>query len=109
MQRFTQQFLPESFNDVWVRNAIRNIGENEIQLRNANQLQINASTLTSLDIFPLFDFPKIWQSFPDEQLKIIRKTLEFDTKLKKFFIDDLDSNINCNRLLCPACLAGQLR
>ena len=109
MQRFTQQFLPESFNDVWVRNAIRNIGENEIQLRNANQLQINASTLTSLDIFPLFDFPKIWQSFPDEQLKIIRKTLEFDTKLKKFFIDDLDSNVNCNRLLCPACLAGQLR
>ena len=60
MQRFTQQFLPESFNDVWVRNAIRNIGENEIRLRNANQLQISASTLTSLDILPLFDFPKAW-------------------------------------------------
>ena len=109
MQRFTQQFLPESFNDVWVKNAIRNIGENEIQLRNANQFQITASTLTSLDILPLFDFPKTWQTFPDEQIKIIRKTLEFDSKLKKYFIDDLDSQVNCNRLLCPACLAGQLR
>ena len=42
---FLQQFLPESFNDVLIRNAIRNIGENEIQLRHANQLQITASTL----------------------------------------------------------------
>ena len=59
MQRFTQQYLPESFDHVWVRNAIRNISETEIQLRNANQLQIAASTMTSLDILPLFDFPRI--------------------------------------------------
>ena len=50
----------------------------------------------------LFDFPKIWQNFPDEQLKIIRKKTEFDTKLKKFFLDDLAEHVNCNRLLCPA-------
>ena len=108
MQRFTQQYLPESFNNIWVRNSIRNIGENEIQLRNADHLQIAASTLTSLDIMPLFDFPRIWQSFPDEQIKILRKKIEFDTKLKKFFIDDLSENVNCNRLFCPACSAGQL-
>ena len=34
MQRFIQKLLPCSFNDTWVKNAIRNIGENEIQLRN---------------------------------------------------------------------------
>ena len=28
---------------------------------------------------------------------------------KKFFVDDLSENVNCNRRLCPACLAGQLR
>ena len=109
MQCFTQQYLPESFNDVWVKNSIRNIGENEIQLRNVNQLQIAASTMTSLDILPLFDFPKIWERFPDEQIKILRKKTEFDTKLKKFFIDDLSEIVNCNRLVCPACLAGHLR
>ena len=108
MQRFTQNFLPESFNDTWVRNAIRNIGENEIQLRNSDQLQIVDSNLASLDVFPLFNFPKIWQDFPDEQVKFTRKTAEFDLKLKKYFLDDLATNIVCNRLLCPACLAGNL-
>ena len=39
MHRFTQDFLPASFNQVWVRNNIRNIGENEIQLRNSNRIQ----------------------------------------------------------------------
>ena len=108
MQRFTQNFLPESFNDTWVRNAIRNIGENEIQLRNSDKLQIVDSNLASLDVFPLFNFPKIWQDFPDEQVKFTRKTAEFDLKLKKYFLDDLATNIVCNRLLCPACLAGNL-
>ena len=69
MQRFTQQYLPESFNDIWVGNAIRNIGKNEIQPQNADHLQIAASTIISLDILPLFDLPRIWQSFPDEQIK----------------------------------------
>ena len=108
MQRFTQNFLPESFNDTWVRNAIRNIGENEIQLRNSDKLQIVDSNLASLDVFPLFNFPKIWQDFPDKQVKFTRKTAEFDLKLKKYFLDDLATNIVCNRLLCPACLAGHL-
>ena len=82
MHRFTQKFLPESFDEVRVRNAVRNIGGNEIQLRNADQLQIVGST-SSL-VLPLFDFPKIWQTFPDEQIKFVRKISEFDAKKKKF-------------------------
>ena len=109
MQRFKQKFLPASFDDNWVLNNIRNIGENDIQLRNHDQLQPVHSNLTSLDIFPLFNFPKLWQDFPDEQIKIIRKIPEFDTKLKKYFISDLSNTVNCNRILCPACLAVRLR
>ena len=102
MHRFTQKFLPESFDEVWVRNAIRNIGENEIQLRNADQFQIIGTTLASLDLLPLYDFPKIWQIFPDEQLKFTRKTSVFDSKLKKYFIDDLSEIVVCNRRVsCP--------
>ena len=108
MHRFSQKFLPESFNDTWVRNNIRNIGENEIQLRNSDQLQIPHSNMVGLDVFPLFNFPKIWQDFPDEQLKFVRKSYEFDLKLKIYFLNDLSANIVCNRLLCPACLAGRL-
>ena len=108
MQRFKQGFLPSSFDDTWVSNAIRNIGENDIQLRNHNQLQPIHSNLSNLDLFPLFNFPKIWQDFPDEQIKILRKTSEFDSKLKNYFLNDLSDTVNCNRLLCPACLAGRL-
>ena len=107
MQRFTQNFLPHSFANTWVINSFRNIGENVIQLRNANQLQLLHSNLKSLDKFPLYNFPKIWQDFPDEQIKILRKTSVFDQKLKTFFLKDLSSTVNCNRLLCPACLAAR--
>ena len=108
MHRFTQKFLPSSFDDTWVRNSIRNIGENEIQLRNHDQIQQLHSNMAKLDLFPLFYFPKIWQDFGDEQIKIIRKPSVFDLKLKKYFLNDLSTTIICNRLLCPACLAGRL-
>ena len=54
---------------IWVYNSIRNIGENEIQLRNHLQLENHHSTLAKLDIFPLYNFPKLWQLFPYEQIK----------------------------------------
>ena len=38
MQSFNQNLLPSSFNDTWVKNSIRNIGENDIQLGNFDQL-----------------------------------------------------------------------
>ena len=109
MQRFKQKILPTSFDDTWVFNAIRNIGENDIQLRNRDQLRPIHSNLAGLDVFPLFDFPKIWQDFPDEQIKITRKKSEFDNKLQKYFINDLEDTIICNRLLCLACLDSRLR
>ena len=107
MQRFSQQFLPDSFNNTWVRNDIRAIGENEIQLRNHADLQPNFSTYFALDKFPLYNYPKIWQNFSDEQIKFIRNKNEFDTKLKSYFLNDLSSTVNCSRLLCPACLMGR--
>ena len=106
LPKFTQNFLPISFSETWVRNNVRNIGENEIQLRNHDQLQFFHSNFAKLDLFPLFNYPKIWQSFPDEQIKIIRKPRLFDPHLKKFFLDDLSSQPNCNRLFCPACMTG---
>ena len=84
MHRFTQDFLPASFNQVWVRNNIRNIGENEIQLRNRNRIQAPPSRLAITDRLPTANFARIWEQFPDEQIKIIRKKIEFDEKLKIF-------------------------
>ena len=84
MQRFSQKMLPISFNDIWVKNNVRNIVH---------------STLAKLDIFPMYNYPKIWQDFPIEQIKIIWKTAEFDQKLKNYFLNDLSAVATCNRLL----------
>ena len=105
IHRFTQKFLPTSFCDTWVRNSIRNIGENEIQLRNHDQIQHFHSNMAKLDIFSLFHFPKIWQDFGNEQIKIICKPTVFDSKLKIYFLDDLSTIVICDRLLC---FAGRL-
>ena len=75
-------FLSRSVKPGYAIMYIRNIGENEIQLRNHDQLQCFHSNFAKLDLFPLFNYPKIWQSFPDEQIKIIRKPTIFDTHLK---------------------------
>jgi len=103
IQRFTQQFLPSSFNLIWFRNDIRIIGENEIQLRNNNQIQLPPSRLALTDRLPTSNFVRLWEQFPDEQIKFIRKKSEFDSKLKKFYINDLSDTIVCNRLFCPSC------
>ena len=58
MQRFSQIFLPTSFYDNWVLNAIGNIGDNDIQLRNADQLQIVHSNLTILFPKNLAELPR---------------------------------------------------
>ena len=50
MHRFLQKFLPSSFNETWIKNSVRNIGENEIQLRNF--FNCNMPTLT----WPLWIF-----------------------------------------------------
>ncbi len=103
MQRFTQNFLPASFGDVWVRNNIRNEGENEIMLQNRDALNIPFSRLFSLDRHPLILFPKIWEDFPDHQIKFISNRIEFDEKLKKHFLSKLSENPSCNRLFCYSC------
>ncbi len=104
MHRFTQNFLPISFGDVWVKNNIRNEGENEIVLRNSNALQIPFSRLISIDRHPIIAFPKLWEQFPDIQIKFLRNRLEFDEKLKNYFLNELSSTTNCNRLFCYSCL-----
>ena len=69
MQRFVQKTLPVSFNDTWAYNSIRNISENEIQLRNHFEIQPQHFILAKLDIFPLYNFPKLWQHFQMSKLK----------------------------------------
>ena len=101
VQRINHNFLPSStFNDTWVKNSIRNIGEKR---HSAMKFQPTSSnTCKLINLFPLHNFPKIRQKFPDEQIKIIRKPSEFDAKVNNYFLADLAPIVVCNRLFCPA-------
>ena len=87
MHRFSQNFLPSSFDQVWIRNDIRNIGENKIQLWNNSRLQLPPSRTALTDRLPTFSFARTWEQFPDEQIKFIRKKIKFEIKFKKFYIN----------------------
>ena len=103
MQRFKQGFLPISFNDTWSTNNFHRDVNFEINLRHDNDFSIPFARLTSSEKRPLVNLPKTWQDFSEESIKILRNRNEFNTKLKKFLLNQLSSIPNCTRLLCPAC------
>jgi hypothetical protein len=103
MQKFKQGLLPSSFENVWLTNLIRREGSSEITLRNQDQLNIPFARLSSSGRQNLVNLPKIWESFNNEDIKIIRTPSEFKSKLKIFLLGELASNVICNRLLCHVC------
>jgi hypothetical protein len=72
-------------------------------LRNADRLHIPLARSNQTAKHPLTTFPQLWADFPDESLKFVRNKLEFNRKLKTYFLNNLESNVNCGRLLCPDC------
>ena len=103
MHSFKNDFLPNSFQNTWVTNRIRRDNQAEIELRNDDLYAIPFARTTILSRMPLTSFPKIWESFPNEEIKFVRNKLEFNSKLKLHYLDQLNSVPVCNRLLCPAC------
>jgi hypothetical protein len=103
MQKFTQGFLPSSFDDVWISNKIRRAGQDQVELRNNDDINIPFARLCSTQRQPLSGFPKIWASFPDERIKFIRNVVEFNSELKMYYLNLLSAKPNCTRLLCPHC------
>ena len=102
MQQYVRGHLPVSFNDVWITMDARRQADNvEYLLRNSENFYTPISRLFSLDNHPYFAFPKIWDNFKEEQIKILREKNQFNTKLKEFFLNKLEANFVCTGLLCP--------
>ena len=47
--------------------------------------------------------PKVQLRYLNEDIKILRNKKEFKSEFKKYFINQLNSNINCNFPLCVHC------
>jgi hypothetical protein len=100
---FKRNLLPSSFNSTWSTNRIRRQNQSEIVLRNDNSMCIPYARTNTLSKFPLAAFPKLWEEFPDENIKFVGTKEEFNLKLKNHFLNELNNVPVCNRLLCPAC------
>ena len=103
MHRFVFNFLPDSFTDTWIVNRIRRNDQSHVELRNDNRFYLPFVRTNQLKLHPLISFPSLWEEFPDESIKFIREKIEFNYKLKTFFLDTLSSNVQCTRLFCPSC------
>jgi hypothetical protein len=103
MHRYITNRVPVAFANTWTFNSNRQIGLNNINLRNQNLFQVPVANIKSLERIPYFLFPRIWNGFDNEAIKSIQTCNLFDENLKQMFIDDLNNFPTCNRIFCPAC------
>lgn len=105
MQQYVHGKLPAIFNDTWLTLDARRQNLNiEYALRNSDNLYLPPANLASLEKHPFFTFPKLWQDLQDPNLKIIADKNQFNYKLKEYFLNKLNPNFKCDRLLCPHCI-----
>jgi len=79
MQQYVRGRLPAIFNETWVTTeARRQLLNIEHALRNNDNFFLPPAKLVSLEKQPLFLFPKLWQQFDDESIKILSKKIQFN-------------------------------
>jgi len=102
MQRFSFGLLPRSFVEIWTTNAARSQQNlHNYPLRNSENLHIPPARLSSNEKHPLHIFPKNWSNFNEHSIKYIRNKSEFNSKLKKYFLEKIPTTPS--RLFCPNC------
>ena len=72
-------------------------------LRNAKDLFVPRARLAFNARLPLHSFPKLWNNFNNEALKLTTNTNSFKKNLKTYFLDDLAPSVQCNRAFCRDC------
>jgi len=103
MHQFKNKFLPTSFDSTWITNVQRMQNLNDFNLRNTDEYFVPFARINICERLPLTSFPRAWNEFSDDNIKIIRCKIEFNVKLKLFLINSLNEVIICERLFCPAC------
>jgi hypothetical protein len=107
IQQFKNGHLPVSLRSTWLLNSERRREEDEehrvYEMRNMDDFFLPFTRLSSLDRLPFISFPKNWNSFTAFDIKLIRNKIEFNSKLKNHFLNNLMATFTCTRLTCQAC------
>jgi len=103
---FKTQRLPSSYDDMWETNPFfaENVGDLDVmQLRPRGFFIHKYTRLAMNDKFPLYNLTRLWDNFPDQVIKSLIVKEQFNSNLKRFFLNQLREDNFCNRLLCPVC------
>jgi hypothetical protein len=103
MHQFVNNYLPLSFANMWTTNAERRVEADGPVLRNALDFIVPFSRLTSTENHPFIAIPRTWNHFDSLEIKLNPSKPHFNKLLKKFFLEKLNENFVCERLLCPHC------
>jgi hypothetical protein len=103
MQQFIQNFLPDSFNDMWALNVLRRNEDFHLHLRNDANYDVPFARTSMTERQPLTRIPKSWCDFSAEEIKIIRNKKAFNKDLKNHFLNKLKETVLCDRLFCTQC------
>jgi hypothetical protein len=98
-----QDFLPDSFNNMWFLNAYSRNSEFHIALRNDDIIDVPFAGTSLNERQSLTRIPKAWFDFTCEEIKIIRNKKTFKKDLKERFLNRLNETVSCDRLLCLQC------
>jgi hypothetical protein len=99
---FKNNLLPLAFENTWTTNAERHNAA-QLSLRTNDDYFIPFARLSQIDSLPLISFPKLWNELDDDSIKNSITKTEFNTKLKRHFLNSLNENFVCSRLFCPNC------
>jgi hypothetical protein len=86
MQHFIQDFLPDSFNNMWFLNAYSRNSEFHIALRNDDIIDVPFAGTSLTERQSLTRISKAWCDFTCEEIKIIRNKKTFNKDLKERFL-----------------------
>ena len=101
-QQFKNGILPSGLRNMWSTTSELN-PDRLYRLRNDDDIRIPISRLAHFNNFPLYSIPQAWSEFNEEEIKIQRNKILFNSMLKKYLLGSLDENFKCSRLLCPHC------
>jgi hypothetical protein len=101
--QFKYHHLPSIFENTWQANFERFNPDRHMLLRDNEEFYVPFARIRQIEKFPLIAFPRLWNSLSDATLKSISSKTEFNIKLKMHFMDKLNINYVCTRLLCPNC------
>jgi hypothetical protein len=88
-----------AFNNEWTLYEDRFANLDLMPLRNNDDFYVPFARIDQVTRLPLFALPKIWNKFEDDIIKSEANKLVFNSKLKGHFINKLNANYVCSRLL----------